>query len=564
MLSRAESDCEVEQRVVTLRGASVRKRVAKFAAAVGAACAIVLGAVGIERWRFPMAAAPSDDRSFLRAQQYPTSAPELGAALVPRPKHCVRVPGVKLAETAPVPIWSACSAKWSEDCSATGCCQDHGMTCYQKNDGWSACMESCDDIDSMNESWTCKDMGLENPHSDKMCQEACSSLATCAVAIYNSDSGGSCSISVQLQHEVVWAADNFVSHICTDPSSKEEVNELLEKVHQQLPFTNGALELENCSWAGEDCSQTRCCNDYDCDRNFMHCQPYTCYQKSPYFSSCRKDAPPDSWDGAVLGGGRTHRSLAPAGSQVALQGTSLYCFSVVNWAAPPPQPFWSSEADLAKNIRENGVGIMQCDDHDWFDGSPTAKAEWGSFSNIDAFQHIWKMVGKKGTWKKHDFIVKVDADAVFFPTRLKAHIEQLRVPRGSRVYFENIGYRFNFMGALEVLSNAALDLYLARSQECIRGKHEGGEDFFMKGCMDALGIDHMADHMLLHDRYASQDDPCTDGWTVAYHFHKKVISWNWCYNEAVCGGRAKSCPQGIEVEYVMPWTPPPPTTTTVG
>lgn len=106
----------------------------------------------------------------------------------------------------------------------------------------------------------------------------------------------------------------------------------------------------------------------------MHCQPYTCYQKSPYFSSCRKDAPPDSWDGAVLGGGRTHRSLAPAGSQVALQGTSLYCFSVVNWAAPPPQPFWSSEADLAKNIRENGVGIMQCDDHDWFDGSPTAKA----------------------------------------------------------------------------------------------------------------------------------------------------------------------------------------------
>jgi len=145
------------------------------------------------------------------------------------------------------------------------------------------------------------------------------------------------------------------------------------------------------------------------------------------------------------------------------------------------------------------------------------------------------------------------------PARLKQHLDKLRTPKGSKVYLENINYQFKFMGALEILTREAVDLYLEHNHECVRGKHEGGEDFFMKGCMDALGIDHQSDYNLLHDKYASNDAPCTDGWGVAYHFHKKVISWNWCYNEVVCGGRAKTCPEGIEVEFVMPWAPNKPT-----
>merc|ERR1740121_3059689 len=89
------------------------------------------------------------------------------------------------------------------------------------------------------------------------------------------------------------------------------------------------------------------------------------------------------------------------------------------------------------------------------------------------------------------------------------------------------------MGALEVISRPAVQLFMEQSHTCIRGEHEGGEDFFMRGCMDALGIDHLIDHSLLSDQYAAQDVHCTDGWAVAYHYYKSVIRWNWCYNEVV-------------------------------
>jgi hypothetical protein len=77
----------------------------------------------------------------------------------------------------------------------------------------------------------------------------------------------------------------------------------------------------------------------------------------------------------------------------------------------------------------------------------------------------------------------------------------------------------------------------------------------MKGCLDAIGVDHMVDFELLQDKYCltceNRDDGCTDGWHVAYHFHKKMISWDWCYNQAVCGDKAGECDEGLKVEYVM-------------
>jgi len=332
---------------------------------------------------------------------------------------------------------------------------------------------------------------------------------------------------------------------------------LIAKANGQLPYRLPALPMNNCSWGGQDCSATKCCNDVACDKHFSNCFPYSCYKKTEYFAGCRLEAPPKDWEGTWLGGGAEHRMIPSAGAQVQVQGTTLYCFAVISWDAPRPKPFWSTEKELAGNMKTNGVSIFKCDGHDFYDGIQTPKAAWGSFSNIDAFQEIWTNVKNKGTYKKFDWTVKVDADAVFLPSRLKMHLDKLRTPKGSKVYVENVNYQFKFMGSLEILTREALDLYLEHGHECIRGKHEGGEDFFMKGCMDALGIDHQSDFELLHDKYASSDGPCTDGWAVAYHFHKKIISWNWCYNEAVCGTRDKSCPEGIEVEYVMPWKPNP-------
>merc|ERR1711870_140016 len=107
-----------------------------------------------------------------------------------------------------------------------------------------------------------------------------------------------------------------------------------------------------------------------------------------------------------------------------------------------------------------------------------------SINNIDSFINAWNQVRDDGRYLKHGWTVKVDSDAVFFPDRLKAHLFDLRTPQGSRVYLRNIDFKFGFLGALEVFSKEALEMYFARS----------GEDYYMEACMDGLGIDHQTDH----------------------------------------------------------------------
>jgi len=466
-------------------------------------------------------------------------------------RHCIDVPGVILAQDDPSKVkslWPECSAKWSVDCRAAGCCADWNMKCFERDKAWSACNTECKTKGDNNETWTCNQLWPAKPRTYETCAQACREDSTCHVATFSSDNGGVCKLSKASSTSVVWAAEVVSSTICG--FSPERLQELNAKVDEQLPWVVPQEEIHECSWSDEDCTRTQCCNDVSCSKDFSQCYGFSCYKKTDYYAGCRLDAPPKEWNGTWIGGPRELKVAGPAGGKVKLMGTSLYCFIVATWDAPPAKPFWSPERDLVDNLKNNGLSIMQCDSHDFFDGAQTAVAEWGSFSNIDTYQEIWKEVKNRGDWAKRDWTVKVDSDAVFLPDRLKMHLDKLRVPYGARVYIENNDYRFRFMGALEVVSKPAMELWLEKSHTCIRGKHEGGEDFYMRGCMDALGIDHMIDHSLLWDKYAGQDTHCTDGWAVAFHFHKSIIRWNWCYNEVMCGGRA-NCGKGLEVEYVM-------------
>jgi len=337
------------------------------------------------------------------------------------------------------------------------------------------------------------------------------------------------------------------STFCGDESETDDVKKAAAKAREQLPFQMD-WPIINCSWGGEDCSETKCCNDYMCDKDYNYCGGYQCWKKTEYFSGCAPQAP-EGWNGTWLGGPREFRLMPPAASQVAAQGRSLYCFSVVTWEAPRSKPFWNSEAELATNWDKQGVHIRQCDASDIIDGHMTPTAEWGSFSNIDLFMEVWQKVKAIGRWADYDWTVKVDSDAVFFPNRLKDHLYNLRTPKGSRVYLENIDYKFKFMGAIEIMTREALEHFLEVGHTCIRGDHAGGEDSFMKGCLNGLGMDHQTDYQLLRDKYAAQDDPCTDGWIVAYHYYKKSHDWSTCYNEALCGPNwwEVDCPGQIAV-----------------
>jgi len=475
---------------------------------------------------------------------------------------CSNIWGVQVAEPEDkTSIWGSCSAKWTEDCTHTGCCSDKDMTCFQKNQAWASCKETCTHkvlVDGVNESWTCEALEPATPRTPEQCFEECKGKGDCQQAVYSGDGGGSCRLAKSRVPKVAWAADNVNSTFCGGLAEMGEVKHAVDHIWTQIPFQM-EWPIVNCSWGGEDCSQTKCCNDYWCDKNYENCNGFTCFKKTQYFSGCSNTVP-KGWDGQVEGGARERRVVPPAGSQVAVQGSSLYCFTVVLWTAPAPKPFWNSEKELADNWKTKGIHVMQCDGHEILDGVATPKAEWGSFSNIDMFMSIWAKIKAIGRWKDYDWTVKVDSDAVFLPNRLKDHLFKLRTPRGARVYLENIDYKFKFMGAIEVLTREAVAQFLERGHECIRGDHEGGEDSFLKGCMDGIGVDHQSDYHILRDKYAGQDDLCIDGWYVAYHYYKKTHSWSKCYNQAVCGwndlmtdGGTDACDEAIEVPHPPGW-----------
>lgn len=468
-------------------------------------------------------------------------------------KVCTKIDGVALKydnETVP---WSSCAAKWTEDCSESGCCADSNMKCFRKNAKWSACMDACDAGDD-NDSWTCEELYPATPRTPEGCSDECRKADDCKLAVFSTDANGRCSMATERSSVVQWAGDNVKSIFCGDASEQEGIKNDTDTVNAQLPFQVN-YDLVTCSWGGEDCSETKCCNDYLCDPNYENCWGFSCYMKDEYFSGCAA-TPPDGWNGTWVGGPREHRMPQGAGDTVAKHGNSLYCFTVVTWTAPRPKPFWNSEAELANTWKQYGLHVLQCDGSDIIDGVETPMAEWGSFQNIDMFMDVWRKVGDIGTWRNFDWTVKVDSDAVFLPGRLKEHLWNLNTPAGARVYVENINYKFKFMGAVEILTKEALSTFLDLSYTCIRGEHHGGEDSFLKGCLDGIGVDHLSDWSILRDRYAGINPPCNDGWAAVYHYFKKTRDWAVCYNEAMCGGYGNptDCEFAIPVPGDIPAT----------
>lgn len=127
-------------------------------------------------------------------------------------------------------------------------------------------------------------------------------------------------------------------------------------------------------------------------------------------------------------------------------GISLYC-----WALMMP---FGYEAGLLLEQKRQGVGIFECDEWAVYsnqsmmaDGSPfpfpvhevtgpngepislfvPLGGRWHTALNRDVFNQVWLKVVEVDHYRKHDWIVKVDPDSVFFPKRLKQVIGR-RVP----------------------------------------------------------------------------------------------------------------------------------------
>merc|ERR1719253_431693 len=101
----------------------------------------------------------------------------------------------------------------------------------------------------------------------------------------------------------------------------------------------------------------------------------------------------------------------------------------------------SSEQDLVKAARDRNQSIFDCEAHAVYDSVKSSFAQWdngySSLQNTGTFIQVWNHVREGGLHLQHDWTVKVDADAIFIPERLRLHIGDLRAPADAAVYLKN-------------------------------------------------------------------------------------------------------------------------------
>merc|ERR1712209_176919 len=94
------------------------------------------------------------------------------------------------------------------------------------------------------------------------------------------------------------------------------------------------------------------------------------------------------------------------------------------------------------------------------------RKETGAWVNTGLFSQVWKAIASGSKWQSVDWVVKVDADAVFVPSRLTKKLESQLVPP-SGIYLENCKYvEYGYFGNLEVFSNAAFATLIEKIDDC--------------------------------------------------------------------------------------------------
>jgi hypothetical protein len=413
---------------------------------------------------------------------------------------------------------AALCAADSENCVDLGCCQTPGKQCYKRDAGFAQCRTGCSSGILKYQDpkpWSCAQVGLRaglSPEPATPGSQCGRSGQDCGQSKCCYTAGMQC-----YEKNKYWSS---CQETCK-PGFKDTDGQTwsCKELGVRTPVYNWTV----CSWAGDDCSATRCCNDAG----------MTCFKKDRTFSTCKKKCEP-GWDCTRLGSSVSERGAQPAAAAGApMTGTRLFCFAVVT-----PNTF---EEPLFKVLREKGLGIFQCDTAGVFHGykAKTIKSGgWNSVINTDVFLKIWNDVRKDGRYASHDWTVKVDPDAVFFPGRLKSHLQKIRPMPNSKLYLKNSPtgggddpWVFGFLGPIEIFSAKAMQEYFDKQDTCSDHiGHQSGEDYYMKTCMEALGVGYMEDITLLSNSKSVAS--CTDQWKVTFHPFKGVHVWMNCYKKS--------------------------------
>jgi hypothetical protein len=359
------------------------------------------------------------------------------------------------------------------------------------------------------------------PEMDGMtaCAEWCKSHASCIQATFSyvgvPEGGNPCHLFEE-RGEVYDFRDDFNASWC---GALDEIDYLVgevKKVYDQKPWVGDNYGVVPCGFGGDDCSESRCCGTQTCTWDFSECAYFKCIRKDENFAGCAAEPEGGDWDGEILGWGPPEEDLPAVEDGKLAHPTSLFCFVVMMPGARDSAGVLEDEGALVATARETKSSVYSCDDQLVIEGWVNS----GSEANIDAFIQYWGKVKEDGRYMLHDWVIKADADCVFIADRVKAHINQFKPPAGAAVYFRNTAFRFNFMGAFEMMSREGAQVFFENNWRCdAKIGHTGGEDYWMKLCLDSLGLRHINDYSLLYDKYAAQND-CYDSWAAAFHFYK--------------------------------------------
>jgi len=296
----------------------------------------------------------------------------------------------------------------------------------------------------------------------------------------------------------VGAAVIGVSMIASRPLSKAEVRASIEE--EEMVVQNAK---QFCSKTEEDCAASKCC----AVSGFM------CFEKTPGVHRCMEECDPHK--GWTCRMPHEITPLVEATQHSNWLNPQLYCWAVYteNTGADKQE----HELELLQQQFARKVSMFACESNDVFSdvvveigaGYPTIKLddvdnefhlikrkEGRGWVNTGMFKQAWKAIGLREGPKRADWIIKVDADAVFVPQRLKKML--LGHPLSAAgIYFENCKeVEWGLFGNLEVWSIQAFNALLLNLDSCsqsidwVTGTKWGpiGEDLFAQMCMDKQGV----------------------------------------------------------------------------
>ncbi|CAK0884372.1 unnamed protein product, partial [Prorocentrum cordatum] len=327
---------------------------------------------------------------------------------------------------------------------------------------------------------------------------------------------------------------------------------------------------EKCSDVSGDCFDTACCD----------VAGFTCFvTTTPGSAQCMKNCTPSETTACAV-------PVPKVGEPMYLDnavapGTSMYCFSVyMADTGSDGKTERPDELNLLKAAYDRKIGIFACEQWGIFSDKPgdlapgvpfvavddadgdfhiLKRKETGTWINTGLHTQVWKAIRAAGDYQRASWVVKVDCDAVFLPSRLRPFLASQGEP-GSGVpgiYLENCKYcKWGWFGNLEIMSLTAAQTLFPNIEWCkqvldwktgVEGGKYGpmGEDLFAQSCLDAMGVRRGGAFDTTLDAACEADRPedqkknkkwrpdCTERKTAAYHPMMKVGDYVKCFEKTV-------------------------------